>query len=128
MKGFMEGSVLPRFFLAAESHDGPWSEVMEAWYRATGQTSLCLTLDTEEADARLAIYAYQEGEVKEALRAEEGGPNLPLVLLNARTEEVAVYGLRRKDGTRALLSRSKPASLKPVSANGKGEYRCASVR
>jgi hypothetical protein len=128
MKGSTEDAALPRYFLAAESHDGPWSEVMEAWYRATGQTSLCLTLDTEEADARLAVFAYQEGEIKEALRAEEGGHNLPLILLNARTEEVAVYGLRRKDGTRALLSRSKPASLKAVSANGTGGYRCASVR
>jgi hypothetical protein len=101
---------------------------MEVWYRATGQTSLCLTLDSEDADARLAVCAYREEEVMGSLRAEECVPNLPLVLLNVRTEEMAVYGCRRKDGTRALLSRSKPVSLKAVSANGKGEYRCASVR
>jgi hypothetical protein len=128
MKGPTEGSVLPRFFLAAESHDGPWSEVMEAWYRATGQTGICLTIDTEDADARLAVFTYQEGEVKDSVRAEDGEHDLPLVLLNARTEEVAVYGLQRRDGTRALLSRSKPVSPKSASLNGTGGYRCASVR
>jgi hypothetical protein len=101
---------------------------MEAWYRATGQTSLCLTLDAEEADARLAVYAYQEAEVQESLRTEECDNDLPLVLLNARSEEVAVYGLRRKDDARALLWRSKAARPTTASANGKGGYRCASVR